>query len=162
MSSIDFRTAAYFSLPFHLVAAAFDLFGLIALLEGVWWLAVLLWVVSLLVFTTHYRLQLDLSTKTYHDYLWVLGMKIGEKGSFDGVEYVFIKKAKVSQTVHARVASTTIEKEVCDAYLKFSNGTTLHLFTKDSREAVLQKLKKIAEQLKTEIIDYTQGEAKVV
>ena len=162
MPSVDFRTATYFSLPFHLVAAAFDLFGLIALVEGMWWLAFLLWVVSLLVFTTHYRLQLDLVTKTYHDYLWVLGMKIGEKGSFDAVEYVFIKKAKVSQTVHARVASTTIEKEVCDAYLKFSNGNTLHLFTKDSREAVLHKLKKIAEQLKTEIIDYTQGEAEVV
>lgn len=159
MEKVDFRTTSYFSLPFQLVAAALDLFGLIALLEGVWWVAVVLWVVSLLIFTTHYRVSLNFTTKTFHDYVWVLGLRVGEKGSFDAVDYVFLKRAKVSQTVHARVASTTIKKEVYDAYLKFSNGETIHLLTKDSRKAVLHKLQVIAEKFQTKVVDYTQDEA---
>ena len=120
MGNVDFKTSAYFSLPFLLVASALDLFGLIALIEGLWPLALLLWFVSLLVFTTHYRIAINFTDNTFRDYLWVFGMRIGEKGTFDLVEYIFIKKAKVSQTVHARVATTTIQKEVYDGYLKFS------------------------------------------
>ena len=162
MRNVDFKTSAYFSLPFLLVAGALDLFGLIALIEGLWLLGLLLWFVSLLVFTTHYRVAINFIDNTFHDYLWVLGMKIGEKGTFDALEYVFIKKANVSQTVHARVATTTIQKEVYDGYLKFSNGTTIHLATKDSREALLRTLRIITEKLQTKLVDYTQGEARVL
>lgn len=161
MKIVDFRTSAYFSLPFLLFAGALSFFGLIALMEGLWWVALLLWLASLLIFTTHYRVTINFSDKTFHDYLWIVGMKTGEKGTFDAMAYVFVKKSKVSQTMHARVASTRIEKEAYDGYLKFSNGATIHLATKDSREKLLPKLHRMAHLLELTLIDHTQEEAKV-
>jgi hypothetical protein len=160
MEKVDLRTTSYFSLPFLIIGGALDVFCLIALFEGVWLLGVVLWLVSLLIFTTHYRITVNFIDKTFHDYLWVLGWKVGEKGTFDSLEYVFIKRANVSQTVHSIVASTTLKKEVYDGYLKFSNGKTVHLLTKDSREALLAKLLVMAKKLQTTLVDYTQGEVK--
>jgi hypothetical protein len=162
MPTADFKLTPYFSWPFLIVGVAMSFFGLMALIEGLWWVALLLELVSLLIMTTHYRVAINFAENTFHDYVWVLGMKVGEKGSFDAVEYVFVKRAKVSQTVHARVASTTIQKEVYDGYLKFSNGNTIHLLTKDSQKAVLHKLRMVAVKLHTTVVDYTQGEARAL
>lgn len=162
MKIIDFKVSGYFSMTFLILGGILVFFGLIALLESLWLLGLLLWLVSLLIFTTHYRLRIDVETKTFHDYLWVLGMKHGEKGKFDAVEYLFIKKAKVSQTMSVKVASTTIEKDVYDGYLKFSDGNKIHLLTKDSKVALQKRLNVIAEKLQTKITDYTEGAPKIL
>lgn len=160
--TVDFKLSAYFSLPFLLLGVAMSFFGLMALIEGYWWVTVLLGLVGLLIITTHYRVTINFGNKTFHDYVWLLGMKLGERGSFDAVEYVFLKREKVSETMHGRVASTTIKKEVYDGYLKFSNGNTLHLLTKDSQKAVLRTLRTVAEKLQTTVVDYTKNEARVL
>jgi hypothetical protein len=119
-------------------------------------IGLILWFISLIIFTTHYRLSIDQDKKVYHDYLWILGFRSGEKGKFNTLEYIFIKKSNVSQTMRMRVASSTIQKEVFDGYLKFSDQHKIHLLTLDSKENLINRLKFMASSLKTRLIDYSE------
>jgi hypothetical protein len=156
MNRIDFKTAGYFSWYIHLAAVFFVILGF-ALLSINLIASLILFFICLIFFTTHYRLSIDLKNKTYHDYLWILGFRIGEKGSFDSIEYLFIKSSNVSQTMNLRVASSTIRKEVFDGYLKFSEQKKIHLLTMDSKESLLKKLNSISKLLKVAVLDYSEN-----
>lgn len=155
MNKIDFKISGYF--PGHIM-----LLGILLVFIGLPVLFVnpiiglILWFISLIIFTTHYRLSIDQDRKVYHDYLWILGLRSGEKGKFNTLEYIFIKKSNVSQTMRMRVASSTIQKEVFDGYLKFSDQHKIHLLTLDSKENLINRLKFMASSLKTRLIDYSE------
>jgi len=154
MRIIDIRIGQYFSgmvlffggvLAFAglMIIFNYPITGLVLILAGV------------VIFTTHNRLQVDLDKKTYHDYVWILGLKNGDKGTFDRIEYLFIKRSKVSQTMNSLVSSATIHKYVFDAYLKFSEKKKIYLMTKESKETLTRKLKPIAAALNVDIVDYS-------
>ncbi len=161
MNIIDFKTSNYFSGVVIIVGVIFSVTGISILFANIIIGLVLLFA-SVIIFTTHYRLSLDFEKKVFHDYLWILGMKSGEKGNFEAVEYLFIKKSKVSQTMSVRVASATVRKEVYDGYLRFSEEEKIHLLTKDSKKGVEKKLRQISSMLKVRIIDYSEGEPKEI
>lgn len=155
MSKIDFKTSGYFPGHIILLGVLLAIIGLpVMFVKPI--IGMILWFISLIIFTTHYRLRIDPENKVYHDYLWILGFRIGEKGKFNTLDYLFIKKSNVSQTMRLRVASSTIQKEVFDGYLKFSDQHKIHLLTLDSKENLINKLKFIAALLKTRIIDYSE------
>lgn len=118
--------------------------------------------IGVIVLTTHYRLRIDFDKKQYHDYVWFLGLKSGEKGTFDKIEYFFIKKNKVSQNLNVRVASSTIRKDVYDGYLKFSDYETIHITTQDHKQKLVHQLKAIAAKLNVRIMDYSEGDIKEI
>src|SRR5215204_3440236 len=105
----DFKTSGYFSGTIIFVGILLTLTGLFVMLSYLIVGAIII-IVSVIIFTTHYRLRIDFDNKTFHDYVWLLGTKHGEKGVFDKLEYLFIKKSKVTQTMSVRVASSTIRK----------------------------------------------------
>jgi hypothetical protein len=154
---VDFKTSRYFSGGQILVG----LF-LIPIATVIWMKsivgAVLVLIVSLVILTTHYRLRLDLKNRSYHDYLWILGLRHGEKGRFDQIDYLFLKASKVSQSMHLRAASSTITKHVIDAYIRLTPDNKIHLFTRDSKHDVIVRLKELAKLLNTRVIDYTVEE----
>jgi hypothetical protein len=156
MNKVDFKIAFYFSPHIRYTSVIFALFGF-ALLFEVPIAGVILCLLSLLFITTHYRFAVDLDQKVYHDYLWIVGFKSGEKKKFSSIEYVFIKKSSVSQTMQLRVASSTIRKEVFDGYVKFSPDEKVHLLTLDSKEEVMARLKEISGQLSVKLVDYSAG-----
>src|SRR6478609_7695992 len=127
MKPVDFRTSFYFPGMIVLVGWIFFLIGLILLfvklIPGI-----VLTVLGLLIFTTHYRLKVDFEQKTFQEYVWIAGLKSGEKERFEAIEYLYITKGTVSQTMHSRVSSSTFRKEVYNGYLKFSNDQKIHLF----------------------------------
>lgn len=112
--------------------------------------------VSLIIFTTHYRLEIDLQRRVYRHYVWLLGMKRGNPESFEKIDYVFIKRNKVSQSMHSRVASSTVHSEVFEGFLRFSEKDKIHLITARKKESLVKKLKIIASQLNTQILDYSE------
>jgi hypothetical protein len=161
MNTVDFKTSAYF--PWHITFGGVFLFGLgLAVLNLNVLVALALIIVGLVIITTHYRLQVDLDNKTYHDYLWIAGFKNGEKGVFHQIEYLFINKSKVKETMQLRVASSAIQREVFNGYLKFSEQDKVHLLTLDSKESLIKKIKGIASQLKVDVVDYSEGEARII
>lgn len=161
MSVVDFKTSGYFSWTIIFLGFVLAFVGFLFIIENPV-VGVIQLLISLIIFTTHYRLKIDFDNKVFHDYLWILGLKNGDKVKFETIEYLFIKKSKVSQTMSVRVASTTIRKEVYDGYLKFSEQEKIHLITKDSKKDLVKKLREISTSLKVKIIDYSEGAPKEI
>ncbi len=161
MKKVDFKTSPYFSGIFIFLGIFLLLIGLAALFIDVMDASILLFV-SFMILTTHYRLSIDLDTKTFHDYTWFLGFKNGEKGKFESIEYLFLKKNRVSQKMQLKAANTTVRKEVYDGYIKFSETEKIHLFTKDNKKDILAKLRELSTMLNVRIIDYSDGEAREI
>lgn len=158
---MDYRLARYFSNQWIFVGFLLLAGGAVLIFKTLVG-GVILVLISVVIFTTHYRLAIDLNKKSYYDYVWLLGLKFGDKGIFEKIEYIFIKKNKISQTMNTRVSSTTIRKEVYDGYLKFSEENKIHLVTQDSKQQVVSKLVEIATKLNAKIFDYSEGEPKEV
>lgn len=157
MSKVDFKTSNYFAAYIYLSGFVFIVLGLtVFVIKPI--LSVVLFWAGLIFVTTHYGLAIDLANKSYHDYIWFLGFRTGEKGKFNTIEYIFIKESNVSQTMQLRGAATTIRKEVYDGYLKFSDQEKLHLQTLDSKTSLIKKMKSISGKLKTKLIDYSGGQ----
>lgn len=157
MNKTDFKTSNYFPGYVYYSGFVFVALGLTALnINSI--VSVILIFAGLIFITTHYRLTVDLNNKAYHDYVWFLGFRSGEKGKFSMIEYLFITKSNVSQTMQLRGAPSTIHKEVYDGFLKFSEHEKLHLVTLDNKESLIKKLKSISAQLKTNIVDYSNGQ----
>lgn len=120
--------------------------------------AIILCLFSLILVTTHYRLNVDFGNKTFRHCVWILGFKNGDREKFETIEYLFIKKNKVSQRMHHMVMSTTIHQEVYDGYLRFSEKNKIHLTTCDRKEDLIKILKTIAARLRVRIFDYSEGQ----
>lgn len=162
MKTYDFKTSDYFPWHIKLIGGGLAIAGLVALLSALFIGGIIVLSISVLVLSTHYRCQVDLDKKEYHDYLWVLGMKNGEKKKFEAIEYLFIKKNNISQTMGLRAATTTIQKSVYDGYLKFSDIDKIHIVTKDSKENLIIKLRPISTNLKVDIVDFSDGDPKII
>lgn len=113
--------------------------------------------VGLALLTARNGLLLDLAEKTYREYLWILGIRLGKAESFSRIEYVFLKENKVSQNMTARLASTTVRSEVFDGFIRFSETDKVHVFRGKTKEAVMKKLTDLSARLNVDILDYTKG-----
>lgn len=152
---IDFKTSGYFPGFVVFFGAVLLLLAFLVLLTKPV-IGIIMAVVSVVILTTHYRFGIDLTDKSYRDYLWILGFKNGPRKKFDAIQYLFIKKSKVSQTMHLRAASSTIHKEQFDGYLKFSENDKVHLISHDDKDKLIEKLRRISTALNTSIVDYTR------
>lgn len=152
----DFMMSAYFSWPFICLGVV-SLVVAIPVMNANTIAGLVMCLVSLAIFTTHYRLRIDLSNKLAHDYLWILGFKNGNLIKFETLEYLFIKKNRISQQMNHIVASSTIRNEVYDGYLKLSGQNVIHLATQKNKTALLKKLTRISAVLNLRIIDYSDG-----
>lgn len=154
---INVRTSNYFSGTIMLLGGVLVVAGMLALTINIF-AGVIILMSGLIIFTTHYRMEIDDQKKEYYDYLWILGIKNGERGKYEKIEYMFIKKSLVSQTMNMRVASSTIRKAVYDGYLKLSEQNKIHIASNDSREGIMKVLRMISEPLGLEVVDYSSGE----
>ena len=161
MPIIDFRISGFFSGRIIFLGVLLLFIGLLVVLKSII-VGMIILLVSAAIFSTHYRLKIDYSKKEFFDYVWVLGFKNGDHGKFEKIEYLFIKKSRVSQKMNHIVGSATIQKEVYDGYLKFSDQEKIHLITQDNKKNLIEKLKAMSTKLKVRIVDYSEGEPKEI
>jgi hypothetical protein len=162
MKVVNFKTSSYFSATAVICAVILLPLGVVTLFANLV-IGLVLLAISVLILTTHYRLEIDFGNKTYYDYVSLLGfLKQGERGSFETVQYLFIKTNRVSQTVNSRVSSMTVTKMVFDGYLKFSDEDKIHIASRDNKNNLVKKLQTISNQLSIQIIDYTEEEPAVI
>ena len=157
MKVIDFKTSGYFSWSIIFFGIVLAIAGLGVLFKSAV-IGLILLLVSAIIFSTHYRLKIDFDNNVFQDYVWILGLKNGEKRKFENIEYLFIKRSLVSQTMNSLINSATIRKHVYDGYLKFSEKEKIHLITKENKEALIERLRAIASRLNVRIVDYSAGE----
>lgn len=155
---VDFRTCGYFSGTMIFLGVVLSFIGLGVLFIS-FIIGLMMLLTSIVIFTTHYRIEVNYKTKTVHDYLWIVGLKNGERREFNSIDYLFIKRNKVSQTMNYLSISSTIHKEVYDGYLRVSENHKIHITSKDSLEEMLEKLRPVSVKLGVPIIDYSEGHA---
>lgn len=107
--------------------------------------------------TTHYGVEINLKSKQYREYIWILGFRKGEEISFDSIQYLFIKDFRISETFNSRVNSSTIVRNEFRGFVKFSEESKIHIVTKDDYEKMVIQLKKLAKQFDVGLVDYTFG-----
>jgi hypothetical protein len=155
---IDFKTSSYFTGMPKILGYLLIPIGILALFSPQFVVGIVLVFAGVVIITTHYRLAINPIDKKYSEYISLLGLKTCvETHTYDQISYAFVKKAKISQVLNSRVSSTTIRKEEFQSYLKFSEDDRVHLMSSESKTEVLNKLRPIAEKLKTIIVDYSSG-----
>lgn len=161
MNVFDFKTAVYFPRRIIFTAVLLVFAVLLVVLKSVVFELIIL-LACVVIFTTHYRLRIDYTNKAFFDYVWILGFKKGDHGKFEKIEYLFIKKSRISQKMNHLAGSAIVQKEVYDGYLKFSDREKIHLMTTDSKNALVKKLSVISNALKVRIMDYSEGNPKEI
>ncbi len=157
MKIVDFKTSGYFSGFMIFTGVLFVVVALATLRNNVVVSGVLAFL-ALLIFTTHYRLRIDFQKKTYHDYLWILGFRSGERGTFEFIDCLFVRKSRVSQKMQLRAVSSTVHKDIYDGYLKLSGDRRIHLLAADDKDTVVKFLKSAAGRLDVRVMDHCPGE----
>jgi hypothetical protein len=150
----NFRT--YYYLPWRGVQAAVLLLGGGALMATHHLLlGPLVILLGILVMTTHYGITIDLPNHTYQDYLSVLWIQSGEIKKFEAIEYVFIKPARVSQTMNSLTTSKKFTSDTFDGYIRFNEHEKVFLLTNEKKKVVLDKLQEIATALQIDVVDHS-------
>jgi len=113
-------------------------------------------VVGLSIATARLGLLVDINSRTYQEYVSLLGIRFGRKVSFHRIEYLFLKRNNVSQKMSARLASTTVHSEVFDGFIRFSETEKVRVYREKTKDALMKKLLELSARLSVDILDYTK------
>ncbi|QMU29390.1 hypothetical protein [Adhaeribacter radiodurans] len=155
----NYKTVNYFSGTTGFMTVVLLIFGICLIPTYYFLFGVSTLFLLLIVFTTHYGLEINVRDKTFKQYLWILGYKHSRIQSYDLIEYAFIQSSKVSRTLYSTATSTTFTSRVYNGYLKFSEENKIHLIQALEKESVLNKLHFLARDLKIEIVDFTDADS---
>ena len=101
-----------------------------------------------LIWTLQDIIEINMKKKIIHEYIWFLGNKWGTPKSFNGLEYIFINRKKMNQTMTSwggRAYHNQYDEYV--AYLKLNTGEK-HLISKSKNHtSLINKIKGISIRL---------------
>jgi hypothetical protein len=158
-TKIDFKTQFFFPDGVVFVGCVVFFAGLLAVFSPQPVIGVVVMFGSIVVATTHVRVEIDLRNKRYREYILFLGMRIGKYERFDELDYLFVRKAKVSQRMAVGyVNANTIRSERYEGYLRYDGDVMLHLFSQGKKAKLVEQLNKLSTQLNLRVVDKT-GEA---
>ena len=86
---------------------------------------------GLVLITAHYRLEIDPLSKTYQQYVWLLGYSSGKTLAYKKIENISIDD-------QAKKNESKVQKKEFKAFITFDNGKKL-LLDKHKKEDVLRK-----------------------
>src|SRR5688572_20398802 len=122
---INFTTDYYF--PARFIWGVVLVLTAVALVAAVYYVfAGIVLLGSVLAMTTHYGVEINFVSRQYQEYTWVLGFRIGERFTFDSIQYLFIKDFKITRTFNSRVNSATITSNEYRGYVKFNDSEKVH------------------------------------
>jgi hypothetical protein len=156
-NKLDFKTQFFFPGGVVFVGAVLILFSPMVMVSHLT-LGIMVLFGGVVTATTHVRIGIDLQNKTYREYIVFLGLRIGKYERFHELDYLFVRKAKVSRTSSNRVSSTTVYGERYEGYLHYDGDVMLHLFSQGKKAKVVEQLNKLSTQLNLRVVDKT-GEA---
>jgi hypothetical protein len=155
-TNFHFTVQYYFPARIILVLAGIPIgIGLFATQYFLW--AGIILVGCIVVWTTHYGFEIDFSSKKYREYAWILGIKTGEPIRFDRIEYLFVKKITMSQTMHSKITTASFSSEEYRGFIKFNEDDKIHFITGKNRETLIEKIKPTAKQMGVALFDYSDS-----
>lgn len=154
--ALNIKTGSLFPWHFQLIALVI-MIGAVALFLTNMLLSLVLLIIGIAMLTSYSGILIDPLKKTYRSYNAFLFFKAGSVVSYEGIEKIFINANKKSQKIYTAhtLDSNTFKNTVYDGYLKFIDGTKIHLISKKNKPAVMGKLKEYADFLEVELQDNT-------
>jgi len=121
-----------------------------------WCIVLILLVVVIL--TTNYVTEINLTDKKYNDYLSLLWIPLNEEtNGFNSLDRIVVRKGNYSQMLNTRWRSRQLDWSDYTATLIMDNGT-LDLLTRNSKKELMGGLKEFADLLKVGVEDRTTNE----
>jgi hypothetical protein len=137
----------------------FQILGYVLLLSGLGLLvihilaSIILILLGGLIVTAYSGVEFN--DNKYREYNSFFFLRFGKWEKLEKVEKIFIKKIKKSQKFYGRAnQSSTIRNVIYKAFLKFDDGNTILLKENKDKIKLGQKVQKLNQYFKTEIIDY--------
>ena len=150
-NNVRIITSAYFPVPFILLGMLVLAYAGIVLSERHGLISLLLIPIGTFVFAAHYRLTINLVTQTYHDYLWIVGIKRGAKEAFSSVGGMYITESTYRQTFSTRANSMTKRGVEYNGYIRFDEQG-VHIISSTDKQEVMRKLTRIQKALQSDTI----------
>jgi hypothetical protein len=132
--------------------------GFLGLVTAVYWLIAIGFLLSILCLTTFYKVEVNTSEKWFKEYVWVLGIKSGERVKYGTIDYLFVNKGLITETTSSRIQSTTVTREEYRGFIKFDNNEKIHILTNTNRDRLVTEMTGAARNFQSRLFDYSSGQ----
>jgi hypothetical protein len=156
---VDIKGARIFPFPFMVLGTGFLLAGMgVMIIYPV--ISFILIVFGLSIVTAFEGTEIYPASHRYREYNSFLFLKTGRPKSFQGIEKIFINSGRVTQRIYTAhtTSSSSFSNVEYNAYLKFSEGVKVFLFSGRNKNRMMRKAEDLARSLNTSLHDNT-GEA---
>ena len=143
----------------HFFGGVYMYLGLLFAMLGVIFLifdlrvSIALLFISILVFSTVYKLAIVKEKGYYQDYLWLLGIKIGRKRSFKSLDSLILNKFKYKQKLNSRGSSTVIEYDLYKGFIVFDGDNKVFIGESKKRSKIDKRIHELKDAYQLEVID---------
>lgn len=153
---IDFRTQFFFPGAVVFVGAVLILFSPLVMITNTA-VGIMVLFGGLVTATTHVRVVIDLRNKKYREYIVFLGLTVGKYEHFQELDYLFVRRAKVSQrrTSYYGNGGTTLVSDRYEGYLHYDGDVMFHMFSENKKAKALERLRNLSTQLNLRVVDKT-------
>ena len=156
-NKIDIQYGRLFPWPFLFIGGIVLVIGLALLVENRL-ASIVLIAVGGFILSGSEGTEIDKAAKSYKEYNAFFFIKSGANVPYSGIEKIFINTSKSKQqfyTAHTTHGSV-YENVDFNGFLKFSNGTKIHLLRKRKKEDLMKALQDVASFLDVQIEDNTK------
>jgi len=151
---MDFKIKNCLPLFFVVLGIGLMIGGLYSILENPI-LSIGFLFIGLILVTTQYRLEINFKKKYYCAYVWIVGLRLGEKRPFNQIQYLYVTKSKRSQVYGQTYKNHYATGTYFNGYLKFSDNEKILVADSSSKDWLLKRLQTINSKLELEIKDYS-------
>ena len=155
-TTLNIRTGRIFPWHFQLIAVVIVI-GAVAVFITNFIFSMVLLVIGISILTAHSGVLIDPGQKTYRAYNSFIFIKTGSVLPYVGIEKIFLNANKESQKVYTAhtLDSTNFKNTMYDGYLKFVDGTKIHLISDKNKATIMAELNGYADILGIDLHDNT-------
>ena len=154
MAKVSLKIKHFFDGVYMYLGLLLAMIGVIFLLFDIVVSGIFLFL-SILVFTTVYKLSIDTKNGFYRKYIWFLGLKKGKKYPFSTINKLILRKRKYEHQLSSKMPNGIVEYEVYKAYIVFDKSNQLLIGESKNRNKIEKRVAKLRDQLSLEVQDLT-------
>lgn len=155
-AKIDIKSGSLFPWQFQFLGAIVFVIGLALIFERTL-LSILLLFASVFILSAYSGTEINKQENVYREYMSFFLIKSGKQVKFGGIDKIFINSSKITQRFHSAhtTQSSIFTSEEFNAYLKFDDGTKIHLVSKRNKKRLNKMLEKTSAFLHVPVVDNT-------
>ncbi|MDH5366496.1 MAG: hypothetical protein OEW67_05875 [Cyclobacteriaceae bacterium] len=154
MNKISIKVKHYFNGGFVYLGLLFGIIGVIFLVFEPIFFVILIFL-SVIIYSTAYKLDIYKDECIYHDYLWFLGMKRGKKYDFNTIDKLIIDRETNKQRLNSRGSSTVIEFDLYKGFVVFDEDIKVQIGESKRKRKIEKRISKLKKELDIPVMDIT-------